>query len=293
MPLISTRRFTPNNLPRDSAQWGREVESRIQDLESAAQRGSLDDTVVNKGQDSSINLVTRSLATVDLRIATALSTATFDASRITTGQFSSARYAGNSIPAGALSGTVSNDVSSNNVVANNVQGTNLYDLNVATNITAARVAVWGQTSNGFIATASSSEKLKTNIEPANWPIEKLEAVAEMVSVYYQWIAAVEAHKLDPSVQVHTEIGYIAERMHEAGLWEFVVYERNQDDSLAFDADHFEATKERVPIPLAIHYQNWAIAVHAVVQYLWRARKGDRADIDMILGHLGLHSTVTA
>jgi hypothetical protein len=279
---FTTTTFKPSNLSRESTPWGREVEGRIQDLERAAARSDGNNLNANKSQNSSIDLVTKNISNITASVQAAISAITINPSQINPG----------TIPGGVLlngsqvtTGTIPADVSASNVTA-----FNLFDQNVSFNITAGRVAVWGRTSDGLLATATSSERFKTDIEPTNWPLEKLEAVVNMASVYYHWISAIEQAKTDPNVQVHLEIGYIAERMHEAGLWEFVVYERGDDDRLLYNAETFEATGKREPIPYAIHYSNWAIAVHAVVQHLWRARTVDRADIDLLLKQAGLPST---
>lgn len=138
---------------------------------------------------------------------------------------------------------------------------------VSNNITAARVAAWLQNSNGWLGNTASTERLKMNITEAD--IDPL-MVLSIEPVYYQWIAQVEERErcaalpkddpeYVPDMHVATEVGFIAERLHEAGLWEFVVYERNDDDSLVLD-------KNDNPIPAGIHYINWGIALQVVVRY---------------------------
>lgn len=161
-----------------------------------------------------------------------------------------------------VSGTIVRDVDTTGYVA----GNDVYARSLATNITAARVSLWGRTGDGYIATATSSERNKGNIVTADIDPE---AVLSIEPVYFNWKsdlaerqrrAALDAEdpEYDPDLHIHTEVGFIAERMHEAGLWEFVVYRRNPDDSLVLDDDG-------EPIPDAIHYVNWGIALQAVAR----------------------------
>lgn len=148
------------------------------------------------------------------------------------------------------------------VTAAKVTGGEVYAQSVDTNITATRVAVWARTADGFIGTASSSRSLKTNIQPAQLDPAR---VLQVQPVHYEWRS--EAAKRDdptspayvgPEYHVPTEVGMIAEDVHAAGLWEFVVYERNPDGTLRLD-DNGEG------IPQGIHYTNWGVALQAVVR----------------------------
>jgi len=287
MPIAQIRKFQNSSLSRESRPWGREVEERIKELERAAARGDSSDLNANKAQNSSIDLVSRNIVDLDQRVQDAINTITIDTSQVTSGVFTTARIP--NIDQSTVLNAWTKDV-------NNVPGSvyaNLFASNVTTNITATRVGNWARISDGFIATATSSERKKTNIRPIEWPMEKLEAVMGMALVYYEWIAAVELKRyidglpedhprFGEYVAVHQEIGFIAERMHEAGLWEFVVYRHHADDTLVL--------KNGKPIPFSIHYTNWALALHAVVQHLWAARKTDRADLDLVMKTLGLTST---
>lgn len=177
-----------------------------------------------------------------------------------------------------------------NVAAGNVTGGNVFAQSVNTNITATRVAVWGRTSDGFIGTATSSEKRKANIRPLDIDPE---AVLSIEPVYYQWIESLEERerraqlpKDDPDycedMHVATEVGMIAERLHEAGLWQFVVYARNPDDSLMLD-EHGEA------VPDGIHYVNWGVALQVVARYLASEVKAMRADIAALQEAVGFRA----
>lgn len=182
---------------------------------------------------------------------------------------------------GATDITIPGTLTAGGVLAGNVTGTNVFAQSVSTLITATRVAVWGRTSDGYLATASSSERYKTNIRPAD--IDPLKVLA-IEPVYYQWIELVEDRERranlpldDPEYMadrhVGTEVGMIAERLHEAGLWEFVVYLRNPDDSLMLD------TETGQPIPEGIHYSNWGIALQVVARYLHSEHQKLRAEFE--------------
>jgi hypothetical protein len=283
MAGIVPPRFQESNLSRDTKPWGREVEDRIKALEKSASRTGASELNTNKAQNSSIDLVSKNIVDLDQRMQEAIDNLEINVSQLV-GDLDQSR----------VTGTWDKSVSTvSSLYGATVTGTDVYALSLTTNITATRVALWGRTSDGYIATAVSSEKAKTNIRPVEWSDEKLEAIVGMSLVYYNWIAAVEEAKTrrslskgDPDYMrdfpVHLEIGFIAERMHEAGLWEFVNYLHDEKDQLVL--------VDGEPVPLAIHYVNWSLALHAVTQRLWRDRKKDRTDIDRALKALGLEQT---
>lgn len=148
----------------------------------------------------------------------------------------------------------------------------LYGSNITFNITATRVALWGRTSDGFVATATSSERFKQNIRPVDLE-EKADAVAQIVVSYFEYTDEVRKrddpsyeHYVGPSYHVATNMGAIAEQMHELGLWEWVVYEREIDvladkrgNPILNDAGREIVVRERLkvdergePIPYGIH-----------------------------------------
>lgn len=295
-------RFEHPNLPRDSRAWTRQVEDKIAALERQAERSSQAEVNANKAQSSSLDLVSRNIVDLDARVQAALSDITIDAIQVTSGTLDSGRIP--EINQSKVLGAWTKDVIGNvtgDLVGNviNVPGSvyaKIFASNVTTNITETRVANWARTSDGFIATATSSRTKKANIRDVDWPDDKLEAVMSVALVYYEWIAAIEKAAYIESlpvdhpragevVPVHQEIGFIAEELHAAGLWEFVAYKRNPDDSLIL--------KNGEPIPFSIHYTNWSLALHAVVQRLWSDRKRDRADLDLVMNTLGLSSAATS
>lgn len=288
MAGIIVRDFRPSALTRESTPWGREVEQRIIELEKASSRSSDSEANANKSQNSQLTLISQKIVDLNQRVQDAVNNITIDASQVTSGVLATARVP--NLDQSKITGTWDKPVNtSGDLVAASVNA-RLLGKDITTVITDARVASWGRTSDGFIATASSSRKFKTDIEPADWPQEKLEAVMGMQLIYYRWLAAVKKQEYldtleegDPrfgeNVPNHLELGFIAEEMHAAGLWEFVVYKRRSDDSLIL--------KNGQPIPVSIHYTLWNLALHAVVQHLWAQRKQDRHDIDRLLQAAGL------
>lgn len=178
------------------------------------------------------------------------------------------------------------------------------------NMTGTRVTGWHQI-DGHIGTASSSERFKTNIVDANL-IDKAEAILAIEIDYYNYKAEI-AKRDDPSspgyvgaeYQVHQELGAIAERLHEAGLWEFVVYERDtitetryrdvevivvgedgeertevvQEPYTVYLGDTLRLDGDGEPIPFGIHYDLLGIAGIAAAQYLHQLYKAQQQQID--------------
>ena len=150
----------------------------------------------------------------------------------------------------------------------------------AFNISTTRVASWLRSSDGLVATASSSRRFKTNICPSG--VDPL-AILQIEDVLYQYI--VEVRKRDdptseeyvgPEYHVATEIGAIAEQLNELGLWHFVYFDRNPDGTLMLDADG-EA------IPSGIHYQMLVMGVFPVL----RMQQARLEDIEARLSAAGL------
>ncbi len=179
------------------------------------------------------------------------------------------------------------------------------------NMTGTRVTGWHQI-DGHIGTASSSERFKTNIVDAHL-IDKAEAILAIEIDYYNYNAEIAkrddptaAGYVGPEYQVHQELGAIAERLHEAGLWEFVVYERDtitetryrDVEVVVVDEDGEERTEvvrepytvylgdtlrldgDGEPIPFGIHYDLLGIAAIAAAQYLHRLYKAQQEQIDV-------------
>jgi len=193
------------------------------------------------------------------------------------------------------------------------------------NLTSTRVTGWHGI-DGHIGTASSSEKFKTNIRDAKL-IDKAEAILGIEFDYYNYKAEIAKRDdptspdyVGPEYRVHEELGAIAERLHEAGLWEFVVYERDtvtetryrdvdkieidengeehtvvaQEPYTVYLGDTLRLDADGEPIPFGIHYDLLGLAAIAAAQYLYRLYKAQQeqidtntADISTLKEHLGI------
>ena len=97
-------------------------------------------------------------------------------------------------------------------------------------ITGTRVAGWWESATGRAGTASSSIRFKQDLVEVDY--EKFEDILD-VGIYY-WSYKDEVRKRDdpdyehyvgPDYHVATNLSTMAEYLHEKGLWEFVIYER--------------------------------------------------------------------
>lgn len=193
------------------------------------------------------------------------------------------------------SGTLSNPVATTGAISaasltssGDLRGATLYASGApGYNITGTRVAAWWQSADGRAGTASSSERYKTHIEP--WTVDP-ERVLQVVPVFYQYREAVwvaESQKVgaipfayDPNAHAPLEVGFIAERLHELGLWEFVVYQRTASGTL-------RTTDGGQPIPDGIHYINWGIALQAVARWERDQREALERRVDALAAHFDL------
>lgn len=123
-------------------------------------------------------------------------------------------------------------------------------------ITSARRATWTD-ANGFIGYAASSERYKQDVAPAEIDPEVILAIEPVVFRYKQ-----QVDELGDDAEV--EIGYIAERLHEAGLTQFVFY----------DADGR---------PEGIHYELWSVAVHAAARHVYNRVRALEERLDRLEG----------
>lgn len=176
-----------------------------------------------------------------------------------------------------------------------LRGADIYATNApGYNITGTRVAGWWESATGRGGTASSSERFKTNIIDAGMTAEaRAQAILGLSVVHYNYIA--ELAKRDdptspdyvgPDYPVHQEVGMIAERLHEAGLWEFVIYEREPlavertrevtaEDGTTATETYSQVVGETLkldaggnPIPFGIHYELFSLAALAAAQYAY-------------------------
>jgi hypothetical protein len=103
-------------------------------------------------------------------------------------------------------------------------------------ITTTRRAAWIRQSDGEIAYASSSRDRKDNIRPAELDIDAIRAIGTYL---YSYKAELGKQQENPDYHVATEIGVMAEELHELGLWQFVSYDTLDDGTKKPAAVHYE------------------------------------------------------
>lgn len=175
------------------------------------------------------------------------------------------------VTAGAVSASGGVSAGGDVAASASLRGTDLYATSApGNNITGTRVAAWLETATGRLGTASSSERFKTNLRPAD--IDPAVVLA-MEPVLFEYVHELQERdrraalpsphaQWTPDYQVHTEVGMVAERLHEAGLHHFVVYERDAyGNAMCDDSGH--------PIPRSIFYEMWSVAQQVVVRDLDR------------------------
>ena len=166
----------------------------------------------------------------------------------------------------------------------NLIGTNVYTTNGPTTVhTGPRVAAWLLNAGGLVGTASS-RRFKDNIVPAG--IDPA-AVLSIGVKEYQYKAELAKRAAHPNYHVATEVGMIAEDLHKAGLWQFVIYEYEPDPDfppvysepeIADDGTVIKEPELVDPgrtrtkldakgkaIPFSIHYELFALALLPVLQ----------------------------
>jgi hypothetical protein len=112
------------------------------------------------------------------------------------------------------------------------------------NIVSTRRAVWME-ADGTLGHTASARKFKQDIRPAELTFEQLRAIPVVLYRYRKQVAAEKAGKIDHAA---TEIGTLADDLHELDLWQFVIY----DDAGA---------------PLSVHYELLALAALSLGQQL--------------------------
>lgn len=257
--VLAKEIFPESYLPKEAQDWRREVENQLVGILRQMSRGDSTELGTNKTQNATLRNLNKNVGDLDQKVQDAFATLTVNGATQIYNVLPDAQIP--SLDAAKIvSGTLTRPLNAASAVAE------LYGLNITTNITATRVAIWGRTSDGFLATATSSRYLKGNIEVAD--IDPL-AVLSLEPKHYQWIT--ELRKRDdpgyefyvgPDYHVALEVGLLAEELHERGLWQFVVYERNPDDTLMLNTITGE------PIPYSIHYSLLGIMNLAVERYLF-------------------------
>jgi hypothetical protein len=80
---------------------------------------------------------------------------------------------------------------------------------------------------GAFGYSSSSRYVKQDFEEPDFTIDQLRAGVESIR-FYRYRAEVAKQRKDADYHVATELGHIAEDLHDAGLWPWVIYEGHGD-----------------------------------------------------------------
>lgn len=287
------RFFPQSNLPSVSLPWMRAVESGINETAAAVEAVTSTYGSGNKAQNSTMKLLSNQIINLADRMEEIANSMSYDAANIGPGTFGNGVYINGSGVLGS--------VNLNGVTATNVVGGNVYAQSLTTEVTSSRVALWGRTADGFIGTASSSETLKTGIVDADIDPEVVLALGVKHYSYLAEVAKRDDPKspdyVGPDYHVATEVGMLAEDLHKAGLWQFVVYAREpvlveepiEDDytvppedgkqpnhradvRLVRKGDRLKVTEAGEPIPEGIHYTLFSLAVLKAAQYIHQRTK---------------------
>ena len=262
----------PKNLPIEAMPWARAITRNLLQLGSFNdQSGQRTGNVLTQLQ-STIQALSANVSNLNIKFNNALSSLTFNTGQVISGVFDIARIP--TIPSSQVSGTITNPIASSGAVSGTAisSGSDVTATNnvyaptaglIGGNIPGTRLAGWIEVATGRIGNTSSSARFKMNIrESAIDPLK----VLTIVPKYYQYITEVRKRDdptyefyVGPSYHVALEIGMIAEDLHAAGLWEFVVYNYEKDGTLSLDP-------MGNPIPNSIHYINWAVALQVVARY---------------------------
>ena len=118
------------------------------------------------------------------------------------------------------------------------------------NITGQRRSAWIEDAGGTInlGHTASTRASKQNIRPVGLTEQQLRAIPV---VLYRYRAEVDRERSEPGYRAATEIGTIADDLHDLGLWHFVVYEGRGDDAR----------------PVSVHYELLGLAALALAQQL--------------------------
>lgn len=261
--------FPPNNLPKEAQGWGNKLTAAVQQLIQANSSSSNDSNNVNKAQNSTMKVLGNKIANVQAGIQAAVNSITIDASQVVSGTLTrpvTTAGAGNFGPGAFSSLSSAGAVNGSSMTATGgITGADLYTINgPGFNITGGRVTAWLENATGRVGMATSSERYKQAIVNATTDPN---AILGISVKYYQYNAEVAKRDdpnspdyVGPDYHVAVNIGMIAEDLHAAGLWEFVVYQRDADGNLVLDTNG-------QPIPDGIHYEVFGVAVLIAAQSL--------------------------
>lgn len=225
------------NLPKEARPWGRAIQTLLTQLVATDARRNNDSSRVNKAQNSTAVALGIKVANITAAFTSLISTASIAASQITAGTFGP----GVILPTANLNG--------------NLTAPDVFATNAPTNVfTGTRVAGWLLSATGQLGTATSTEAGKTDISPTTMTGEQVLAAN---IVQWEYLAEIAKTQADPTYHSSLNFGTVAEQLHAAGLWQLVVYQRNDDGTATLD-------DSGNPIPIAVHdiLSGWAAILAA-------------------------------
>ena len=143
------------------------------------------------------------------------------------------------------------------------------------NITGTRRAMW-MDSSGTFGHTDSSAKGKRGITVVDGTIPdgaivlSREQLRLLQVVSYQRVQELAREKKEPGYRAPVEIGVVAEQLHEAGLWPFVMYEGRGSDA----------------VPIGVHYEILALAGIQLAQFVADDVDELRREIEGVRTQLG-------
>lgn len=157
--------------------------------------------------------------------------------------YNASRYTNAQIDSRIASPPSSVSVSGDVTASASLRGQNLFATQApGFNITGTRVAAWLESATGRLGTASSSRRYKQDEAPAGIDPD---AVLGIEPKRFRYIEQVEQYGDDAAI----EYGFIAEDLHDAGLFPWVVY-REVDGEM---------------VPDGVNYSMLAVAQHAALR----------------------------
>lgn len=143
------------------------------------------------------------------------------------------------------------------------------------NITGTRRAMW-MDATGTFGHTDSSAKGKRGIAAVDGTVSDgailltREQLRLMQVVSYQRVQELKREKDEPGYRAPVEIGVVAEQLHDAGLWPFVMYEGRGDDA----------------VPIGVHYEILALAAIQLAQFVYDDLEGLREEVASIRQQIG-------
>jgi hypothetical protein len=214
----------PTNLGREADPWGKVMQSRLVTAEKTLDRATTAIGHLKAGASALSQFVGDKFTSMPAIVASILSAAGFN---ITT----------------SATVTATTGFNSTGAYANGIT-------------TPRRAAFWA--SDGSAGYESSSIEKKVLVDDIDLP-DPL-TILGIIDTYYQYKDELDKREADPTYHVQMEYGAIAEWLHDAGLWQVVVYEDGK--------------------PVSIHYDMLGLLAIRAARYVWEK-------------HLELEARVTA